>query len=328
MIEVIGALFRWLQLASNMILIGGCVFLAIAVRANTALDAPWLARLERALPWLSIALLLGLLGLLATTTAQATGMAENAWRPGAWLELLQKTRIGLIWKGRAALALLVFGVALYIRFSPRARWQYVLCATTAALTLAAGSLASHSAAEELSVTSVLPYALHIILASVWFGGLPAFLTVMFATTGKQSPEEVVGSHPDPEAFLCNSAARDGRYRCHRHHRCGSHGGHELRLIGRDELRLVAQYKACVARADSHDRRVRAPHLACHHSARTRMWLRPEDEDFESGSPSNSCSHRRWYWWRQCWRTPCRQSMTSLRTGPIHSGSPSTPPGAS
>jgi copper resistance protein D len=190
MIEVIGALFRWLQLASNMILIGGCVFLAIAVRAKTALDAPWPARLERALPWLSVTLLLGLLGLLATTTAQATGMAENAWRPGAWLELLQKTRIGLIWKGRAALALLVFGVALYIRFSPWARWRYVLCATVAALTLAAGSLASHSAAGELSITSVLPYALHIVLASVWFGGLPAVLTVMFATVGKQSPEEV------------------------------------------------------------------------------------------------------------------------------------------
>jgi len=190
MIEVIGALFRWLQLASNMILIGGCVFLAIAVRAKTALDAPWAARLERALPWLSVTLLLGLLGLLATTTAQATGMDENAWRPGAWLELLQKTRIGLIWTVRAALALFVFGVALYVRFSPWARWQYVLCATAAALTLAAGSLASHSAADELSVTSVLPYALHIILASVWFGGLPAFLTVLFAATGKRSHGEV------------------------------------------------------------------------------------------------------------------------------------------
>jgi putative copper resistance protein D len=190
MIEVIGALFRWLQLASNMILIGGCVFLAIAARANTAFDAPWLARLNRALPWLAVTLLLGLLGLLATTTAQATGVAENAWRPGAWLELLQKTRIGLIWTVRAALALLVFGVALYVRFSPWARWQYVLCATVAALTLAAGSLASHSAAGELSVTSVLPYALHIVLASVWFGGLPAVLSIMFASTGKRSHEEV------------------------------------------------------------------------------------------------------------------------------------------
>jgi putative copper resistance protein D len=189
MIEVIGALFRWLQLASNMILIGGCVFLAIAVRANTAFDTPWLARLARALPWLSVTLLLGLLGLLAVTTAQATGVAENAWRPGAWLELLQKTRIGFIWTVRAALALIVFGVALYIRFSSWTRWRYVLCATVAGLTLAGGSFASHSAAGELSVTSVLPYALHIVLASVWFGGLPAFLTVLFAATGKRSREE-------------------------------------------------------------------------------------------------------------------------------------------
>ena len=190
MIEVIGALLRWLQLASNMILIGSCVFLAIAVHAKTALDAPWLARLERVLPWLSATLLLGLLGLLATTTAQATGVAENAWRPGAWLELLQKTRIGLIWTTRTALALLVLGIALYIRFSSSTRWRYMLCATVAALTLAAGSLASHSAAGELSVISVLPYALHIVLASVWLGGLPAILSIMFATAGTRSHVEV------------------------------------------------------------------------------------------------------------------------------------------
>ncbi len=189
MIEIIGALFRWLQLASNMILIGGCVFFAIAIRAKTAFDTPWLARLNRALPWLSITLLLGLVGLLATTTAQATGMAENAWRPGAWLELIQKTRIGFIWTVRAALALIVLGVALYVRFSPWARWRYVLCATVAALTLAVASLVSHSAAGELSVISVLPYALHIVLASVWLGGLPAVLSIMVAT-GERSHEEV------------------------------------------------------------------------------------------------------------------------------------------
>ena len=188
-IEVIAALIRWLALASNMILIGGCVFLAIAGRASTAFDSPWLARLERALPWLTVTLLLGLLGLLATNTAQVTGVAANVWRPDAWLGLLQDTRIGHIWMGRAALALILFGVALHLQFSPRARWRYVLCATVASLTLAVGSLASHSAAGELSVTSVLPYALHIVLASVWFGGLPAFLTVLFATTGKRSHEE-------------------------------------------------------------------------------------------------------------------------------------------
>lgn len=187
--EVIAAFIRWLSLASNMTLVGGCVFLAIAGRERAAFDNPWFARLERTLPWLAITLLLGLLGLLATTTAQVTGVAENAWRPGAWLEFLQKTRIGFVWTARATLALLLFGVALYIRFSPRARWRYVLCATVAALTLAVKSFTSHSAAEEQSVTAILPHALHIVLASVWFGGLPAFLTVLFAATGKRSRKE-------------------------------------------------------------------------------------------------------------------------------------------
>jgi putative copper resistance protein D len=189
MIEVIAALIRWLQLASNMILIGGYVFLAIAGRTSTACNAPWFARLERAFPWLAVTLLLGLVGLLATTTAQVTGVAASAWQPEAWAGLLQNTRIGHIWMGRAGLALILFGVALYVRFSPWARWRCVLSATVAALTLAVASLASHSAAGDLSVTSVLPYALHIVLASVWFGGLPAFLTVVFTTTGTRSHAE-------------------------------------------------------------------------------------------------------------------------------------------
>jgi putative copper resistance protein D len=178
MIEVIATLLRWLQLASNMILVGSCVFLAIA----GSFHSPWVTRLQRALPWLGLLLLVGLLGILVTTTAQATGVTENAWRPQAWLALLQNTRMGHIWAGRALLALLVVGIALYIRYTPAARWRYLLCATVASLTLVVGSLASHAAAEELSVASILPYALHIILASVWFGALPAFLVVCFACT--------------------------------------------------------------------------------------------------------------------------------------------------
>jgi putative copper resistance protein D len=185
MIEVIATLLRWLQLASNMILVGGCVFLAIA----GAYQSPWVGRLERALPWLAGLLLAGLLGILATTTAQATGNPDNAWHPQAWLALMQNTRMGHIWAGRAACAVLVLAIALYIRYAPhatRARWRYILCAIVAALTLTVGSLASHAAAEDLSIASILPYALHIILASVWFGALPAFLVVCFACTDPAS----------------------------------------------------------------------------------------------------------------------------------------------
>lgn len=59
MIEVIATLLRWSQLASNMILVGGCVFLAIA----GSVHSPWVGRVERALPWLALILLAGLLGI-------------------------------------------------------------------------------------------------------------------------------------------------------------------------------------------------------------------------------------------------------------------------
>lgn len=187
MIEVIATLFRWLQLASNMILVGGCVFLAIA----GSFHSPWVTRLERALPWLGFILLAGLIGILATTTAQATGISDNAWRIQAWLGLMQNTRMGHIWIGRAACAVVVFAIACYLRYSPRARWKYLLCATAASITLTVGALASHSAAEELSIVSILPYALHIILASVWFGALPAFLAVCFACTEPAGGDKAV-----------------------------------------------------------------------------------------------------------------------------------------
>ncbi len=189
MIEIIAAFARWLQLVANMILIGGSVFLAIAAHNRTALSSPWVARLERTLPWLAITLLLGLVAVLATAAALATGITEHAWQPGTWLEFLQKTRTGHVWMWREGFALTVLGAVLYLRSAPRAQWRYALCATLAMLTLAVGSLASHSAAEELSVTSILPYTLHIVLAGVWFGALPAFILILFTKNTGQLPRE-------------------------------------------------------------------------------------------------------------------------------------------
>ncbi|SFI63919.1 hypothetical protein [Nitrosomonas sp. Nm34] len=35
------------------------------------------------------------------------------------------------------------------------------------------------AAEEISFSSIAPYALHILLAGIWFGALPAFLFIIY-----------------------------------------------------------------------------------------------------------------------------------------------------
>ena len=178
MIEAAGALFRFLQLASNMMLIGGCVFLAIAEGKRLSSDNPYLTRLKQSLPWFAMTLLLGLLGLLAATTAQATGISENLWHPAAWLDFLQKTRIGFIWTLRETSALVVLGLAWFARTSMGVAWRYIVCAVAASLTLAIGSFASHPAAEEQSIVAILPYALHLIGASVWFGGLPGVLAIL------------------------------------------------------------------------------------------------------------------------------------------------------
>jgi putative copper resistance protein D len=181
MIEAAGALFRCLQLASSMLLIGGCVFLALAEKTGSASGHTWPVRLKKTFPWLALILLIGLFGLLATTTAQATGVPENAWSPQAWFDFLQKTHIGFIWTLRTASALAVLAIVLHIRMASAAQWRYIIGATAAALPLVFGSLASHSAAEEQAALATMTYALHLIVASVWFGGLPGVILVASTT---------------------------------------------------------------------------------------------------------------------------------------------------
>lgn len=179
MIEIIAAFARWSQLTANLILFGSCVFLAIVAPQKAVFKTFWIARLEKGFPWLVGMVLLGLIGILATTTGEATGMAANTWRPGVWFELVQQTWVGQMWAARALLAVVLLGAILYIRRVSRARWHYILCAVAASLPLIAGSLMSHSGAEEISFESIAPYALHILLAGIWFGALPAFLFIVY-----------------------------------------------------------------------------------------------------------------------------------------------------
>ena len=178
MIEFIATFARWSQLTANLILFGSCVFLAIIGQHKTVFEAPWVTRLEKGFPWMAGIVLLGLMGILATTTGDATGIVADTWNPRAWLEMVQETRIGHIWLARELLAVILFSVILIIRHQYRTRWHYFLCAIAASLPLIAGSLISHSGAEEISLTSVAPYALHILLAGAWFGALPAFLYIV------------------------------------------------------------------------------------------------------------------------------------------------------
>ncbi len=190
MIEFIATFARWSQLTANLILFGSCVFLAIIGQHKTVFESPWVARLEKGFPWMAGIVLLGLIGILATTTGDATGIVADTWNPRAWLEMVQETRIGHIWLARALLAAALLGAILYIRHNYRVRWHYIIGTVIASLPLIVGSLISHSGAEEISFTSVAPYALHILLAGAWFGALPAFLYIVMnqSSSEQASPQ--------------------------------------------------------------------------------------------------------------------------------------------
>ncbi|MDR4517558.1 MAG: CopD family protein [Nitrosomonas sp.] len=183
MIEIIHYSARWIQLTANLILFGSCVFLAIAWHKRAVLETPssWLTRLEKSFPWLAAAVVLGLVGILASTTGEATGNTANAWDPAAWLNFVQKTQVGLINAIRVALAIFLLGSIVIILHKTRTRWHYVLCAVAASLPLIAGTFVSHSSADEMSFAAIAPFALHILLAGTWFGALPAFLLIIFSS---------------------------------------------------------------------------------------------------------------------------------------------------
>lgn len=179
MIEVIAAIARWFQLTANLILLGSCVFLAITSTEKRIYIAVWVGKLERLFPWLAMSIPLGLFIIITTTIVQITGNISSLWQHEVWLGIVRDTRVGQIWIWRVVLAVLLLFVVIYLCKTPRVRWRYILCAVTATLPLVASSLASHTAAEELSVTAIIPYALHLILAGVWFGALPAFLLSIY-----------------------------------------------------------------------------------------------------------------------------------------------------
>ena len=195
MLEIIAASARWVQLAANLVLLGSCIFVTIANTKPRTYSEKWTQKLERYFPWLALSIPICLIVTLMTMIAQITGTTDM-WRQDVWLGIIQETRAGQIWVWRIASALLlVFSVLYLINASSKARWQYLFCASIATLPLIAGSFASHIAAEELSLIAIAPYVLHLILAGIWFGALPAFLLLIHdhnknGKTTKSKPSEI------------------------------------------------------------------------------------------------------------------------------------------
>lgn len=180
MLEVIAAAARWFQLAANLIVLGSCVFLIIANVGKQPYSAQWIEKLERLFPKLAISIVAGLVIILAATIAKVTGGADKLLQPEVWLGFVSNTRTGQIWAVHMISAILLMASVIYLRNSGRrTRWRYMFCALMALFPLIADAMVSHSAAEGMSIPNVMPYALHIIFAGVWLGGLPALLLLKY-----------------------------------------------------------------------------------------------------------------------------------------------------
>ncbi|SER66879.1 putative copper resistance protein D [Nitrosomonas sp. Nm51] len=180
MFEIVSNLGQWAQLTANLILFGSCFFLALTWQKKSALEisSSWLARLEKGFPWLAGLVVIGLIVVLASTTGEATGDVSNALDAAAWLQFIEQTQVGFIALIRVILAAILFAVILGLLRKDRKRWHYIVCAVTASLPLIAGTFVSHSSADEMSFVSIAPFALHVLLAGMWFGALPAFMLII------------------------------------------------------------------------------------------------------------------------------------------------------
>jgi len=179
MLEVISVVVRWFQLTANLILLGSCVFLVIAGTNKHVYTAKWVEKLERLFPKLAISVVVGLVIILAATIVQITGDTYKLLQTKVWLGFVGDTRAGQIWVGHAISAVLLTFYVFYLRNSVKSRARYMLCALIAIFPLIADAMVSHSASDGLSITNVMPYALHIIFAGVWLGGLPALLLLKY-----------------------------------------------------------------------------------------------------------------------------------------------------
>jgi putative copper resistance protein D len=200
MLEIIAYFARWSQVTANLILFGSSFFLVIAGSRKVLSEAPWIPRVERMFPWLALLVLLGLTGLLATTTGSATGDEANAWTPKAWLQFIHNTQVGVIAFIRILLAVLLFAVVVYTLLKPRSRRRYAFLAFTAALPLIAGAFMSHSSADEMSFAAIAPFVLHLLFAGMWFGALPVFLLILLTNHRETDKDQRLANISNLETF--------------------------------------------------------------------------------------------------------------------------------
>ncbi|HXF64953.1 MAG TPA: copper resistance protein CopC [Caldilineaceae bacterium] len=170
-------LARWLNFASLALAVGGLAFLGLVWRPAVAQPLPPVERRMMRVVWSGWLLAGGsaLLLLAAQTATMANLSLREVMSGGALLDVLTGARFGLLWSARMALWLCMAALLLLAHRYTLAYWGAL---ASASLMLLPTSLYSHAAAAQDAAASILADWVHLLLTTLWLGGLVQLFVVV------------------------------------------------------------------------------------------------------------------------------------------------------
>jgi len=171
------ALVRWLNLLTLAWIVGSVGFVYFVGQPAGIAAWPVVTRRLHQVIWAGW-LLLGVSSALLLWQQSAI-LTDRPWRDAlgndALLPVIQSTRFGRLWLARLGLWLLL-GLALWS--APTRPRFYALALLLGAALLATQSLYSHAAATQEAALAIPADWVHLLLTSLWLGGLLAFGVVI------------------------------------------------------------------------------------------------------------------------------------------------------
>jgi copper transport protein len=203
---------RFLDYLSIALMVGGLIFLALAVGpslgelgdSRSEWTAAGAALRRRAIPLLAFAVALGIVvSLLGILLQGASAAGVSLWSSLKWsiVEDTLDSRFGTVWLLRAidwaALGVVLFA---YLK-APRARrWLVPLLAIGGAYLVTTPAFAGHPSVESPVAVMFPADVIHVLASSVWVGGVAFLLLALPAATRELQP-------PDRTRLLLATLAR-------------------------------------------------------------------------------------------------------------------------
>jgi putative copper resistance protein D len=191
---------RAAQYLSAVILFGTSLFILSCLRrrgGETALVLPWLRPL---LMIASAVLLVSAIAGLGAQTATMTGVAADAFRPGAWLDVATGASFGPAMAARIGLGL--FGL-LVSGFGRRSRSAPLAAIVIGGAALASFAWTGHGASDDgvRGAIHIGADIVHLLAAGSWLGALSALSVMMLSAARRPEPAVVSALHRGLEGFF-------------------------------------------------------------------------------------------------------------------------------